>query len=166
MLRLVSISLFLLLSVYACAPHAPSFYETSEAQRKQWLAQLDGTIGADISTLIGFWGEPEKPGKSGAYEYLWSKRKEFSSGGYYVAGSMSQRLYDRYGYFRGTIETPTKEYVEPVKSVAWCNILINTDKSGIITQVSVEDGFDDRITAYKGDNCNSYFPFPEDFPPK
>ena len=160
-LCLVWISILsLLLSSCATQPQGPSFYEESEAMRKRWLAQLEITIGTHISTLIDIWGKPEKSGKPGAYEYRWSSRKEFSSGGYYVEGRTEQRIYNKYGRFKGTIETPTKDYVAPVTDVAWCKLRINTDKEWI-THVGVESGFGDTITPYKdGSICYRHFPFP------
>ena len=167
MLRLILVSILSLLAC-ACArpqvkpdPMRGSWLRTIETEKKQWGEMLNGTIGTHISKLIDIWGEPERYGKPDAYEYSWAKHIQSKSGGYYRSdGYTTQRVYDEYGSFKGTIETPKEHYVPVSTYTFWCNIRINTDKCGIITHVRYDD------TSNDGGICRDDFPFPEDFPPK
>ena len=180
MLRLLSVSVLLLLC--SCAPQdkGPSSYELSEIKRKHWLEQFSGIPGIHISRLIDIWGESkksekpedyklgeiitslEKSEKPEGYEYRWSSYFEGQFGGGYVTGSITQRIYDKHGYSKGTIETPTQYYVEPETIISWCDILINTNTNGIITHVS----YDSNRKYIEGGVCDLHFPFPEDFSKK
>jgi len=133
-----------------------SLLRALEADTDQWVRTFEGTTGTHISKLVDIWGKPERTGKPGAYEYLWSKRVEFSSGGYSLPdGHTEQRVYDKHGRFKGTIETPKERYVPTTTEIGWCNIRIGTGKDGIITNASYDDGME-------GIRCKRYFPFPKE----
>jgi hypothetical protein len=144
MFRLVFVSILLLLAS-ACAlpkikldPTRGSLLSATEDEIEQWDKALKCAIGIHINKLIDIWGKPEISGKPGDYEYYWPKREEFSTSGNSVPGAPGS------------------------KEIAWCDIRINTDKDGIITDTSYDDG----MLHMKGIRCMRYFPFPEGFPKK
>jgi hypothetical protein len=165
--------------------------EELERLINKWVETLEGTIGTHIRTLIAIWGETKKSEKDGArviptseiyeyqrskqpegYEHHWSWRKESHWGGhsYVEMHKQEQRIYDEYGYFKGTIETevPVTRYMEPYTQTNNCDIRVNTDKNGIITHIDYVEHSPVSIPRIfrDGSLCSYYFLFPEDFQSK
>jgi hypothetical protein len=117
-----------------------------------WVEKFNKTPGTHIDRLISAWGEPEKIGNN---EYRWFKHREHQLGGYSEPdGYTTQRVYNARGRHVVSIDTPRERYVAPYTIEKWCEILVTTDKKGIITRAGVDGS--GHSAFYRAD----IFPFP------
>ena len=161
MLRFISICCLALL-VCSCFPkqrtdpNAVDEVAQYKVELRLWDIKFAQLPGSHISGLIQIWGEPEKLENN---EYRWHKSKEvmYSFGGYVSDGYTEHKIYDSKGYYAGSVQTSRERYVAPDVEVEWCEILVTTDKNGIITRVS----YDGSGSAYTPVIFSPYlFPFP------
>ena len=154
MLRLISASVLLLL---LCSCSLEQYEQrrreavNEEARRvsqaqKAWKEKLEQTIGTHVSELLQLWGNAKSYGPGW---YQWSKSETTRGGGYNETTYTAQPIYDKNHQIVGHYNAPEQRYVRPFEVTRSCEIRVDTNAQGIITQ-----------TVPAGAGCQEWFPLP------